>query len=215
MRAGSAQSGPVAVVAPTLFEYAVLSLILPRRSVVWTGIGFSRRQPISGKVIVCGLAGGLGELPSGTVVIPHQVGTESGEIRTCAPELVSVLSAAAHSLGRVASHVPLLTTSSLVTGGARHFWAERGYAAADMETGLLPARITEFATIRVILDTPDRSISAAWASGPRVLTDTRLWRETLWMAGHAPRFTLLAGRIVRAALVQLRAGTASNAALTR
>jgi 4-hydroxy-3-methylbut-2-enyl diphosphate reductase len=200
----AASSDSVAILAPTLFEYAILRLFLPRARVTYVGIGLARQVQVREPVVVAGVAGALspGYAP-GTVLIPEEVASEDGALRQCDPTLVSALTAAALACGFEPRHETLLTAPTLITGTKRQFWADRGFTACDMETGLLPAEITRFAAIRVILDTPEHSISERWARSTRAILDPRLWRELCWLAAHAPRFALRAGRILRAALARL------------
>lgn len=204
------QHTSVTVLAATALEYATLKVTLRGWDVVHAGIGLSRSPVISGPVIVAGVAGALvpGWEP-GTVVVPHQVTDGTGDLRPCDPRLVSALTSAARSVGCTPRHDTLLTARRLVTGSERQLWAERGFPVCDMETALLPAHIECFAAIRVVLDTPQHSISARWAEDGRAMLDPRLWGELAWLATHAPRFALRAARITRVALRQI--GPASDA----
>jgi 4-hydroxy-3-methylbut-2-enyl diphosphate reductase len=159
-------------------------------------------------VIVAGLAGGLtNALPPGSIFVPEAAETESGQVRACAPELVSALGEAARRLGFQPCGGMLLTARTLITHDRREYWAARGFVAADMETAVLPPQVVDFASIRVILDTPQHSIGAEWAPGVQRGLSLRLLREGIWLAGHAPRYALRAAHIARGAL--RRPGTAS------
>jgi hypothetical protein len=93
---------------------------------------------------------------------------------------------------------PLLTAPSLVVGNERHTWFQRGFVAADMETGLLAGQNLRVATIRVVLDTPDYGISPAWQEPARALLQPSLWRELFWLSRAAPRYALRAARVLKA-----------------
>jgi hypothetical protein len=90
-----------------------------------------------------------------------------------------------------------LTRDALVTGSERASWAQRGYAAVDMETGLIHSR--RLAAVRVVLDTPEREISRAWLEPLRALTHPALWGEGLWLAREAPRCARIAAAVFAAA----------------
>lgn len=155
--------------------------------VLQTGIGLSKLHDyrVGEAVVSCGLAGGLrDDLPMGSVLIPNQISRPSGELVRCDSELVEKLRSAARKLGWHAHEGMLLTVKSLVTGSERKAWADRGYWAADMESGLLDA--PRLAAIRVILDTPQRDISPEWTEPLRAALRPRLWSQGLWMWRHAP-----------------------------
>lgn len=194
---------PLRILAPTLLEAWVARRELRGRVVERSGVGLSR--PLSsddGSVIVlCGLAGSLvADLPPGSVVVPTGVGLPDGRRFSCHSGWVEALTAAAARLGLPVDSGPLLTAPSLVTGADRAAWAAQGYRSADMETGLVLARGRQVATVRVVLDTPGRSISDRWERPHQALWRPRLWEELLWMAWYAPRHARLAARIVREAL---------------
>src|SRR2546429_5554522 len=53
-----------------------------------------------------------------------------------------------------------------------------------METGLVLA--DRVATVRVVLDTPDRELAAAWTRPGRALRSPAAWRELPWLAREGP-----------------------------
>ncbi len=163
-----------------------------------SGIGLSRRLGRDyGTLISCGLAGGLdGGLPTGTVVIPAAVALEAGTMQPCDPVLVALLRGAALRCGTTPHPGPLVTVGHVVSGAERARWAGLGYAAVDMESALLHERGQHFAAVRVVLDTPVRELSPAWARPRRAMATPWLWGEALWLARVAPRLCDLVARIV-------------------
>ncbi len=152
-------------------------------------------------MVVCGLAGALVPgLPPGTVLIPERVGLADGGIMQCDPILVQELAAAACSLDFQPDLRPLLTAQSLIIGKDRHEWAQRGFVAADMETGLLAGRNLRVATVRVVLDSPEHGISQEWLHPTRALLQPCLWRELFWLSRAAPRYALRAALVLKACL---------------
>jgi nucleoside phosphorylase len=157
-----------------------------------------RAEQLSGTVITCGLAGGLvAGMATGAIVVPSQIMTPQGTTIACDEELVTALVNAAQ---RFVDHVergPLVTSATLVMGSARQMWADRGYVAADMETGFIKA--IRLATIRVILDTPERELSEAWLRPISVLARPAIWSQALWLSREGPRCARLAARVLAAA----------------
>lgn len=193
----------IEILAPTFLEYLAARVVLPRASVSWTGACLARWRGARGGslVIVCGLAGALAPgLAPGTVLVPEQVGLADGKIIPCDPELVQALKAAASAAGFQSETGPLLTSSSLIIGDERREWFQRGFVAADMETGLLAGQNLRVATVRVILDTPEHGISADWMQPARALLQPSLWRELFWLSRMAPRYALRAARVLKAGL---------------
>jgi hypothetical protein len=88
----------------------------------------------------------------------------------------------------------------VITDSGRSLWFEKGFAAVDMETAVLAARIGRVAGVRVILDTPTHEISPAWVNPRRAAMNPRNWREVVWLARRAPRFTRRAAEVIVAAL---------------
>jgi hypothetical protein len=67
-----------------------------------------------------------------------------------------------------------------------------------METGLLGAE--RVASIRVVLDTPERELDPAWGRPLTVLWRPAAWRQLPWLAVEGPRCARLAAEILSAAL---------------
>lgn len=191
------------VIAATRLEARAARRALPGVRVVESGIALRRCAPGNGYdgelVVTCGLAGALrDDLPTGTVIVPETVLRPSGEILACDAQLVTALDDAARRLGFRSVRGPLVTSTTLITGDARRTWAQRGYAAVDMETGLVKA--PRVAAIRVILDTPEREISAPWLQPAMVLLHPLAWREIAWLAREAPRCAHIAAAVLAHAL---------------
>jgi hypothetical protein len=194
---------PIVCVATGLERWAA-RLSLPREvRVERVGIGVqSWTSRGTGPCISCGLAGGLLEaVEPGTVVIPAWVGLPSGERLRCSPPLVSRLIAAARRLGFEPLTGPLITVPRLVTGPIRRHWAEQGYFAVDMESGLLLRRSRVGVVVRVVLDTPRHELSPTWADPARALTHPVRWAEALRLGLTAPIYARRAADVVRAALL--------------
>lgn len=197
---------PITVVAATRFEARAVRRASRgvdggRVQIVEGGIGLSRLQgrELGGVVVSCGLAGGLrADLPTGTVLVPHQVLRPSGEMLACDPELVAALESAARRLGVEPEPGPLVTTASLLTGDARRTWAERGYAGVDMETGLITA--PRVAAVRVVLDTPAHDLSEVWLRVGAAVLHPSAWPELPWLWREAPRCMRLAAGVLAEAL---------------
>ncbi len=193
----------VEILAPTFLEYWAVRRTHPHAHASWTGMRLARwkgaRQ--GSTVVVCGLAGALlPGLPPGTVLIPDQVGLADGRIMHCDPTLVQALVTAARTLHFRPDTRPLLTAQSLIVGGDRHDWSQRGFVAADMETGLLAERNLRVATVRVVLDSPEHSISPEWLRPTRALLQPQLWQELFWLSRMAPRYALRAAHVLKAGL---------------
>jgi len=196
----------VYILAPTLLEYWAVRRTLPTAAATWAGVGLARWQGAreGSSVVVCGLGGALPPgLRPGTVLVPELVSLPDGRTMRCDPELVQALVMAARTLGFQPDSGPLLTTPSLVAGAARQEWAERGFVAADMETGLLAGRNLRVATIRVVLDSPEHGISRPWLRPAGALLRPRLWSELFWLCQVALPYALRAARVLKAALEQL------------
>jgi len=152
-------------------------------------------------VLSIGLAGGLrDDLKPGTVIVPGAVALEDGEPIACDPAWVAALSESAWRLGHQVVEQPLVTATHLVTGAERHAWAERGFAAVDMESAHLAGHGAGLAVVRVILDTPERELSAKWERPWRAMLDPRLARQALWLLPHSRRFALRAAEVLADAL---------------
>lgn len=169
---------------------------LPGARLVRAGVSLSRlRGPLAGPVVTCGLAGALRpEVPTGTVLVPECVIRPDGAALRCDPQLVEALLAAARQLGLEPMQGPMLTSKTLVVGARRAEWAERGCVGADMETGLLEEG--RVASVRVVLDTPEREVSAVLQHPARAIWQPRAWGELAWLARQAPRCARLAADVL-------------------
>jgi hypothetical protein len=193
----------VEILTPTFLEYWAVRRTLPYAQASWTGMRLARwkgaRQGTT--VIVCGLAGALlPGMPPGTVLIPDWVGLADGRIMQCDTTLVEALVTAARTLHFQPDTRPLLTAQSLIVGSDRQDWSERGFVAADMEAGLLAGRHLRVATIRVLLDSPEHSISPDWLRPTRALLQPQLWQELFWLSRVAPRYALRAAHVLKIGL---------------
>lgn len=195
------------IAAATRVETWAARIVLPREVPVrrvGVGLASGDRLPSGRPIISCGLAGALSPaLRPGTVLIPAGVGLPSGERWPCDAALVARLIAAARRLGYEPTAEPLLTSPQLVTGKARAAWFARGYAAVDMETGLLLARWPRVAAVRVVLDAPGADLAPDWERPAQIVRSPRLWPEALRIGLTAPAYALRAAAIVRAALDSL------------
>ena len=191
------------ILAPTFLEYWAVRRTLPHAHASWAGVRLARWKGVCQGtiVIVCGLAGALApDLPPGTVLIPDRVGLADGKIMHCDPALVQALVTAARTLHFRPDTRPLLTAQSFIVEGDRHDWSQQGFVAADMETGLLAERNLRVATIRVVLDSPEHSISPDWLRPTKALLQPQLWRELFWLSHVAPRYALRAAHVLKIGL---------------
>jgi hypothetical protein len=191
------ESAPsLTLIVATALEYKPLRRALPDARIVQAGIALGRLDTKLGEMVVtCGVAGGLRpDLPTGTLLLPRAVRRPGGGTLTCDAELVDAFARSARSLGIEPVFDPLLTADRMIHGAARAQWAAQGYAGVDMETGLLSA--PRVATVRVVLDTPQREISADWQSPLLAILKPWNWPQALWLAREAPRAATLAARIV-------------------
>jgi 4-hydroxy-3-methylbut-2-enyl diphosphate reductase len=189
------------VITATALETRAVAHVLPSVHIVEAGIALCKldRADLSGVVVTCGVAGGLGASAStGTVVVPERVSTTDGRECTCDRELRAALLDVARRLQLTVDEGPLLTSPTLVTGSARATWSARGYVAADMETGFL--RASRLAAVRVILDTPQRELSELWLHPASVLAHPSVWPQALWLGREGPRCARLAASVLAAAL---------------
>ncbi|MBV9717908.1 MAG: hypothetical protein JOZ77_01195 [Candidatus Eremiobacteraeota bacterium] len=200
--------GTVTFVAATALEYKALRRALPRSRIVHGGIALARSGAMLGDVVVSfGLAGGLRtDVGTGTVLIPREVRCPDGTLRSCDPELVESFASSARRLGIEPLFDPLLTSENIVCGAARAHWASQGYAAADMETGLICA--SRLAAVRVVLDTPLREISGDWQSPLRAMLKPWNWPQAFWLMREAPRAVARAAAVVAGA--EARGGAAAS-----
>jgi hypothetical protein len=193
----------VEILAPTFFEYLAVRSMLPRAHVSWAGMRLARwKGACQGSiVVVCGLAGALAPgVRPGTVLIPDRIGLTDGRVVHCDSILVQALVTAARRLHFQPDTRPLLTAQSLNLGDDRHYWSQQVYVAADMESGLLAGRNLRVATIRVVLDSPERGISREWLRPTRALLQPSLWRELFWLSRVAPQYALRAAHVLKVGL---------------
>lgn len=188
-----------AVVTATALEARAARRALPNARVYEAGVGLSADAGPWGDVVLsCGLAGALrDDLPGGSVLVPDTIGCPDGSRRQCDPALADACAAAARYLGFEPVRLPLLTSSTIVRGAGRAGAARAGYAAVDMESGLLDA--PRVAAVRVVLDTPARELRGDWLRPARAVLDPRNWPELLWLARDGPRFARRAAEIAAAA----------------
>jgi len=190
-------------VAPTGLEARAVRRALPSVRMVRCGVSLSRLPhrgaSLAGTVVTCGVAGSLrAGLPTGTVLVPRRVLRPDGRVLQCDPALVAALASAARRLGHEPEQGTMATTPVLVVGAERAAWAARGCVAADMETGLLGTG--RVASIRVVLDTPERELDPAWGRPLTVLWHPAAWAQLPWLAAEGPRCARLAADVLAAAL---------------
>lgn len=195
------------VLTPTLLEYWAARGIRTLRP-TWAGIGLTRWQGAAegSVVVVCGLAGALVPgIHPGTVLLSEKVGLADGTALACDPELTAAFREVARERGYRIETRPMLTSGSLVVGRAREQWAQHGYVAADMETGLLAGRGLRIAAVRVVLDTPTRPLSPAWVLRPHLaMLQPANWAELSWLCQVALPYSQRAAGIARAGLARLQ-----------
>jgi 4-hydroxy-3-methylbut-2-en-1-yl diphosphate reductase len=198
-----ADGGRLVVVAPTGLEARAARRALPGVRVVRSGVSL-RRLPhagasLTGTLVTCGVAGSLRPgVPTGTVLVPRHVLRPDGRLLECDAALVAALAAAARRLGHEPELGTMATTPTLVLGAERAAWAERGCVGADMETGLLGGG--RVASIRVVLDTPERELDPAWGRPLTVLWHPAAWAQLPWLAAQGPRCARLAAEVLAAAV---------------
>ena len=190
------------VVAATGLEARAARRALPQTvRVLRAGIGATDLPagPLAGAVISCGLAGGVRrDLPTGTVLVPREIEHPDGSRRICDAALVAALVAGAAALRSDAVTGILATSRTLVHGSERAPYAARGVVAVDMESALIDAE--RIAAVRVVLDTPERELSAAWLHPLRVLIEPQAWPELPWLMREGPRCARLAAAVIAQAL---------------
>jgi hypothetical protein len=204
-----AVAGPV-LVAATRFEWAVCRAVSRDVALVHGGVAGVPRLPPGTMVLSVGLCGALQrDLAPGTLVVPAHVGIAGGRYPTDeAGRHALVTAAAAQGIDPV--EADLVTTVRVVTGAERGRLAAEGYAAADMETGLLIAAGYRVASARVVLDGPDHELPAALRG------DDPWWRHPLSAVGSvrlavpATRGVALAARVAAAAVAELRDPTVTG-----
>lgn len=185
----------VTIVAATRTEANAVRRAAPANvRVVECGISALRASAFDDLTISCGLAGGLrADLPTGTVLIPSRVRRPDGSEFDCDAAAIDALTRAARDRGYPVVHDPLVTTRTLVHREERRAWGSRGYAGADMETGLLNA--PRVACVRVVLDTPQREISPAWLRPATALLQPRAWVDVPFLIREGPRCAAIAAYV--------------------
>jgi hypothetical protein len=170
--------------------------------VLQVGIGGRPLAALPGIVISAGLCGGLlpGQVP-GTVVIPTEVVDERGVTHACDRGVVAALTKAARYLRYPVTGGSMISTSAMVTGSGREAWASRGHVAVDMESAAVASSASRFGVLRVILDTPTRELSDAWAVPVRAIRQPSNWGEAVWLGVNAPRYALRVGAVLEAAFL--------------
>lgn len=195
----------IAVVTATGIEAAAARKALPPDvNVVEAGIALGTvRSHYDDLAISCGVAGGLrSDLPTGTVLIPTSVRCPNDTVIECDATATRELRRAAASLGYSPVDAPMITSAALVYGANRATLAAQGFAGVDMESGLIDA--ARIACVRVVLDTPQREISAVWATPWRVPFHPAAWRDLTFLAREGPRCSRIAAEIIAAAVPALR-----------
>ncbi len=194
-------SRDLTVIAATALEARAVRRVCRQLAVVESGIALAKldRSRLTDSVISCGVAGGLSaELPTGAVLIPREVARANGERLACDASLQRALVESSRRLGFEPVEAPMLTSAGIVHGADRARFSQRGYTGVDMESGLLTA--PRIAVVRVILDTPQHELSAAWARPASALLNPFLWPQAVWLARNAPRCARVAAHIICEAL---------------
>jgi hypothetical protein len=190
------------VITATGLETRAARRLLPGIRVLRVGVAFAGAPcRFASPVVSCGLAGGLGEnVHAGTVVVATEVERPSGERIPCDRTLVQALHVAAERLGYPTVAAPLLTSATLIRGASRAQWARLGFAAADMETGLVEA--PRLAAVRVVLDSRERELSEVWLRPLHACFAPAAWRELPWLLRHAPGYARRAAEVLRYAIFE-------------
>lgn len=204
LNARAPSADDVTVVAAMRVESRAVARHASQLALLEVGIGGHRwdgtlTTPVA---VSAGVCGGLRrDLSPGTVIVAGAIAREDGVLHACDEELVQQLLDAADHLRLPHVRAPLVSSAhGLVLGPERDRWAERGFAGADMESGLLIGRVERMAAVRVILDTPLHEISPEWEHPARAARNPRLWREGMWLAWHTPRYAARAARVLAGAL---------------
>lgn len=200
-RPGKPASPAILLLAATSLEARALRRELPDAHVVTAGVGLSKMRSLNAPAVIsCGLAGGLRpDLPTGTLLLPREVRRPDGRILQCDDELIAALARGARALGLEPNFDPMLTSNTIVNATQRSTWAQRGYAAVDMETGLIEA--PRIAAARVVLDTPNNELSRDWQHPLVAMLKPWNWPQMIWLAREAPAAARLAARVVAQGLV--------------
>lgn len=164
----SVGTGPrLLLLAPLVVEAAAVRSRVPGALLMRTGMGRRHAQEAArraartpaGAVAVVGLCGALvPELRPGDIVVPDEILDEHGRRLPCS---AAPLVAALRALGMEGVHVgALLSTEKLGRAGGRDRTAATGAIAVDMEAAWLAAAAAgrPFAVLRVVVDTPTRSL---------------------------------------------------------
>ncbi len=195
----------ITVIAATGLEAQAVRRESPSLRVVESGIALSKvdSAELGNAVVSCGLAGGLSPgLITGAVLVPREIVRPDGSRISCDESLQQALVQSARRLGFEPIEEPVITSATIVRGTERTRLAKLGCAGVDMESGLLTAART--AVVRVILDTPQHELSAAWLRPMTAMMNPLLWPEALWLARTAPRCARTAARIVSEAFAPHR-----------
>ena len=190
------------ILAATRLEERAVRRELKNANVRIVRSGVGRGGAFDDEVISCGLAGGLRrDVAGGTVVVADAIEHSNGKRMACDAALVAKLADAANALGFPLLVAPLLTSATLVRANAREEWAARGFAAVDMESGLIDA--PHVAAVRVILDSPERELSEGWLQPLSFFYRPKMWAELPWLATTAPKFARRAAQVVARALLSM------------
>ena len=187
----------ITVIAATGLEAQAVRRASPDLRVIECGVSLERvdHAALGDTVVSCGLAGGLSPgLHTGTVLVPREIERPNGERVVCDRDLQGALVDSARRLGFEPVQEPMITSSRIVRGSDRARFSARGYAGADMESGLLWA--PRIAAVRVILDTPQHELSTAWLRPGLALMNPLLWPQAIWLARNAAPCANIAARVV-------------------
>jgi len=166
------------------------------------GLSDWRSTPSSRVIVSVGLAGGLGsDARPGTVVVATEV-AYGDQSFVCDERWSRALVNAARRLALPVLHAPLVTTGAMVTGAQRAAYARAGFAAVDMETGMLARDGVRIAAVRTLLDTPQRELSPRWRHPMHAMLDPRCWSEAMWLMRHAPLYARRAAMVLASALAE-------------
>jgi Phosphorylase superfamily len=196
----------LSIVTATSLEARAARKALPGVTIIEGGIALTKlagalRRAQGDIVISCGLAGGLRrDLPTGAVVIPRDVLRPDGTTLHCDESLVDRLVRGAEAIGVEPVTEAMVTTTAIVAKEERAYWANRGYAAVDMETGLLEA--PRVAAVRVILDTPLYELSKDWVRPAVAALKPWNWSQLLWLIREGSRCASLSARVIAQALTR-------------
>lgn len=190
----------ITIVTATGLEAGAARRALPLNvRVLEGGVALARVNEACEVAISCGVAGGLrDDLATRTVLVPRAVRRPDGSMLECDAEIQEALAAAARALGHEPVDEPLVTAREIVHGAQRARFASEGYAAVDMETGVI--RASRVGCIRVVLDTPRNELSPAWLHPVRAFLTPSAWRDLPFLAREGPRCANLAARILADAL---------------